>query len=95
MAGHPALHLEPISDVLVQEAERLGLERRLRGADALYAATAARLGCPFLSWDRELVAPRGRAAALGLARGPKRFHGAVMLDSTRMFPPEVKPDSGD
>jgi len=59
MAGHPALHLEPISDVLVQEAERLGLERRLRGADALYAATAARLGCPFLSWDRELVARGG------------------------------------
>jgi predicted nucleic acid-binding protein len=59
MAGHPALHLEPISDSLLQEAERLGIERRLRGADALYAATAVRLGCPLLSWDGELVARGG------------------------------------
>jgi predicted nucleic acid-binding protein len=55
MAEHPALHLEPLSEALLAEAERLGVERRLRGSDALYVATAMRLGCPLLSWDQELV----------------------------------------
>ncbi|HVS01665.1 MAG TPA: hypothetical protein VMT16_02765 [Thermoanaerobaculia bacterium] len=40
-------------------AERLGVDCRLRGADALYAATAAQLGCPWLSWDAELVTRGG------------------------------------
>lgn len=59
MADHPALHLEPLSEALLAEAERLGVERRLRGADALYLATATRLGCPLLSWDEELIARGG------------------------------------
>jgi predicted nucleic acid-binding protein len=59
MAGHPALHLEPLTDGLLAEAERLGVECRLRGADALYIATAARLGCPLLSWDAELISRGG------------------------------------
>jgi predicted nucleic acid-binding protein len=59
MAKHPALQLEPISEALLATAEQLGVERRLRGADALYAATAARLGCPLLSWDSELITRGG------------------------------------
>lgn len=46
---------EPLTEVLFAAAEQLGVDRRLRGADALYAATAARLGCPLLSWDSELI----------------------------------------
>ena len=59
MVEHPALHLEPLTDAFLAEAESLGVERRLRGADALYAATAARLDCPLLSWDSELVTRGG------------------------------------
>jgi predicted nucleic acid-binding protein len=59
MAAHPALHLEPITGALLADAERLGVDCRLRGADALYAATAERLGCPLLSWDSELMARGG------------------------------------
>lgn len=59
MAAHPALYLEPITGALLAAAELLGVDRRLRGADALYAATAARLGCPLLSWDSELITRGG------------------------------------
>ena len=59
MAAHPALHLEPLTDALLAEAELLGVERHLRGADALYAATAARLGWPLLSWEAELITRGG------------------------------------
>lgn len=59
MIGHPALQLEAISEALLATAEQLGVDRGLRGADALYAATAARLGCPLLSWDSELVTRAG------------------------------------
>ena len=52
---HPALHLEPITSDLLAEAQRLGIHRSLRGTDALYAATAARLRCPLLTWDNELI----------------------------------------
>ena len=56
---HPTLQLEPMTDELLAAATRLGVERRLRGADALYAATAARLDCPLLSWDDELITRGG------------------------------------
>lgn len=59
MAEHPALLLEPLTEDLLAAAQRLGVERRLRAADALYAATAARLGCPLLSWDSELTTRAG------------------------------------
>ena len=55
MTAHPSLHFEPVTEALLAEALRLGLDHRLRGPDALYAATAVRLGCPLLSWDLELL----------------------------------------
>jgi predicted nucleic acid-binding protein len=64
MVEHPALHLEPLSEALLADAQRLGVERRLRGADALYVATATRPGCPLLSWDEELIV-RGGAQSPG------------------------------
>jgi predicted nucleic acid-binding protein len=59
MAHHPALYLEPVAGTLLAEAEQLGVDLRLRGADAIYAATAARLRAPLLSWDSELVTRAG------------------------------------
>lgn len=55
IADHPALHLEALTSDLLAEAQRLGITRGLRGADALYAATAARLRCPLITWDKELI----------------------------------------
>lgn len=68
LAEHPALHLEPLTSDLLAQAERIGIERRLRAADALYAATAAQLRCPLLSWDEELIARGG-------ARSPREWLG--------------------
>ena len=34
-------------------ATRVAAERRLRGADSIYVATAYRLGLPLVTWDRE------------------------------------------
>jgi predicted nucleic acid-binding protein len=36
-------------------ATRIAADRRLRGADAIYAAVAHRLGIPLLTWDREQI----------------------------------------
>ncbi len=55
IAQHPALQLEAMTGDLLAEAQRLGIDCGLRGADALYAATAARLRCPLLTWDNELI----------------------------------------
>ena len=59
MTEHPGLHLEPLTGALLAQAERFGVDQRLRGADALYAATAAKLGCALLSWDSELITRGG------------------------------------
>ena len=41
-------------------AAELAADLKLRGADAVYAATAAQLGVPLITWDKEL---HDRAAA--------------------------------
>jgi predicted nucleic acid-binding protein len=77
MAEHPALHLEPLTGALLAAAERLGVDCRLRGADALYAATAARLNCPLLSWDSELITRGGALSPRDwLAANPEAADGA-------------------
>lgn len=58
---HPLLTLQPLDDALLAVAARLGLQHLLRGADALYAATAEISGAHLISWDAELVR---RAAAV-------------------------------
>ncbi len=57
----PALRLVPVDEVLARAAARLAGQLRLRGADALYVATAARLRLPLVTWDTE---QRDRAARL-------------------------------
>lgn len=55
----PGLSVIPMDDSLVREAARLAADLRLRGADALYVATAFRLGCPLVTWDDEVIARAG------------------------------------
>ena len=54
-----ALRLYPHDDVLWGEALRLGTWQFLRGADALYSATAHLTGSQLISWDNELVRRAG------------------------------------
>jgi predicted nucleic acid-binding protein len=57
----PALRLVPVDDVLAGSAARFAAQLRLRGADAVYIAAAARLRLPLVTWDLE---QRDRAARL-------------------------------
>ncbi len=59
LVAHPILRLEPLTDALLALAVDVGTERRLRAADALYAATAVELDALLLSWDRELIERAG------------------------------------
>lgn len=48
-------------------AAQIAAERQLRGADAIYVATAAALHIPLVSWDRQQLA---RAGEIVLAHSP-------------------------
>lgn len=61
LRAYPRLMLQPMDEQLLAEASRLGPAKRLRAADAVYAATAALHKTPLVSWDRELL---DRAGAL-------------------------------
>jgi predicted nucleic acid-binding protein len=52
---HPLLRLQPLDDALLARAAELGVERLVRGADALYAATAQLHQGQLISWDDELI----------------------------------------
>jgi len=49
----PAQIWVPLDESLADEAARLGAERRLRGADAVYAAVARRYGTTLVTRDRQ------------------------------------------
>ncbi len=49
----------PIDARLLSVAQDLGLQQMLRGAIALYAATASLSNAPLVSWDDELVSGAG------------------------------------
>ena len=55
LSVHPLLTLQPLNDVLLTYAAQLGNQLLVRGADALYAATADLTNAQLLSWDAELV----------------------------------------
>jgi predicted nucleic acid-binding protein len=49
----------PIDANLIEVATRIGTSAFLRGADALYAATAQITGSQLISWDDELIQRAG------------------------------------
>jgi predicted nucleic acid-binding protein len=55
LRAHPRLHLEAVNEALLSLACEIGSRQRLRGADALYVATAALLGSTLISWDNPLI----------------------------------------
>jgi predicted nucleic acid-binding protein len=55
------VHEIPVDGSLLTAALQVGTSAPLRGADALYAATAQLAGAQLISWDNELV---GRAGAI-------------------------------
>jgi predicted nucleic acid-binding protein len=56
---HPALDLYPMDDRCLSRASEIGIQRRLRGADALYAAVAELAGAQLITWDDELIERAG------------------------------------
>lgn len=55
MVSNARLSVVPIRDEMLTLALDIGIGRRLRGADAVYAATAAHIGGRLITWDRELL----------------------------------------
>ncbi len=51
--GLPGQTWVPLDDALAEEAIHLAAERRLRGADAIYAAVARRYGAILVTRDRQ------------------------------------------
>ena len=55
----PALRWVAMDDHLGISASRLAINLRLRGADAVYVAVAARLNIPLVTWDQEQITRAG------------------------------------
>ena len=51
----PLVNFAPLDHTLTAVATRIAIERRLRGADAVYLAHAWLLGIPLITWDAELL----------------------------------------
>ena len=49
----PGLRLVALDGELAREAADMAAEARLRGADAVYAATARALNLPLFTWDQD------------------------------------------
>jgi predicted nucleic acid-binding protein len=59
VSSQESLLLDPLSGPRLVRAAALGAQFRLRGADAIYAATADSLKAPLISWDVELCSRAG------------------------------------
>ncbi|MFN8634270.1 MAG: type II toxin-antitoxin system VapC family toxin [Chloroflexota bacterium] len=57
--AHPLLRLHALDDVLLDDAVLLGMQYALRGADALYVATARLTQTALVTWDAELFRRAG------------------------------------
>jgi predicted nucleic acid-binding protein len=60
----PSLRLVPLDPQLAQAAAELAADLGLRGADAVYVATAQVLHLPLLTWDQEQRDRAGRVVAV-------------------------------
>ena len=58
------LRLVPLDSRLGRSAAQLAAEIVLRGADAVYVATAHHLNVPLVTWDREQQARADRLVAV-------------------------------
>jgi predicted nucleic acid-binding protein len=65
LRSHPALLLHPMNDLCLSTAQEIGTAHLLRGADALYAATAQLATAPLVTWDEELVQRIGATTPSG------------------------------
>jgi predicted nucleic acid-binding protein len=71
LVAHPLLVLSAVDSKLQAEALRIGTSCFLRGADALYAATAHITQTTLVSWDDELVKrSSGFTPTIWLSRNP-------------------------
>lgn len=59
IAAHRLVRIRPLDDATLTLAARIGSQRFLRGADALYAATAQLAGAALVTWDNELIQRAG------------------------------------
>ena len=59
------IHVEPVDHVWALE---LSMDKKLSGYDALYAALALKLDCPFVTYDEKL-----RKALPGVAASPEEY----------------------
>ena len=51
----PSVPFHALDRELATAAANIAIDLRLRGADAVYVALAARHGLPLITWDRELL----------------------------------------
>lgn len=65
LRSHPMLVLHPMNDLCLATAHEIGAAHLLRGADALYAATAQLVNAPLITWDEELIQRIGAATPAG------------------------------
>ena len=63
----PSMRLITVDGRLGQTAARLAAQYQVRGADAIYVATAQHLNIPLVTWDRQ---QRERAASVVATRTP-------------------------
>jgi predicted nucleic acid-binding protein len=62
--GLPGIRIVPLDPDLGREAGQLAADYRLRGADAVYVASASRHNLPLVTWDDELQARAGRIVTM-------------------------------
>lgn len=68
---HPLLTLHPMNENVIATATQLGVQKLLRGADSLYAATSVILNTELVSWDDDLILRAGAVTPAGwLAANP-------------------------
>lgn len=65
LSAHPAVTFHPMTDRLNDASAELGTRLLLRGADAIYAATAVMVDAALISWDAALVDRAGAHSPSG------------------------------